>query len=191
MFIQCVWVCVCARVCVWRSEKQKWNSVIQIEKVTHRCRTPPPGLWPSGRGASWTAGPSRPRRTRRGTGCSTHTRTPRRPSPGTGTAGSRGKSSRWTSSWRDPSAKQIKRIKSEQHGSAVVRQRDGRVADSIPTWVSHCKVTTVQTRGRLNVPFKTIGSHISIVSTITQWLQLSVKQSFNTWLNIQWNSVDK
>lgn len=94
-----------------RSEKQKWNSAWSKfkNKDSHRCRTARPDPSPSGRGASWTAEQSRPRRNRRATGCSTRTHTPRRPGRGTGTARSICRSTRWTSSWTDLKAKPIKK----------------------------------------------------------------------------------
>lgn len=106
-------------LCDCHEEEQKWEtemklSTIQIWKVAHRCRTPPPGLWPSGPGASWTAGASRPRRTRRATGWTTRTRTPHRPGRGTGTTGSTSRKWRWTSSWRALEAREMKERETER-----------------------------------------------------------------------------
>lgn len=81
-----------------RNRNETWWTKFKKE-VTHQCRTPPPDLWPSAPGASWTVGPCRPRRSRRATDCSRRTRTLRRPGPGPDTAGSICRRSLWTSSW--------------------------------------------------------------------------------------------
>lgn len=86
-----------------RREEQKWETEMKPHhpnlKSAHRGRTPPPDLWPSGPGASWTAGPCRPRRSRRATDCSRSRHTPRRPGPEPGTAGSMCRRSVRTASW--------------------------------------------------------------------------------------------
>lgn len=68
----------------------------------HHNRRTRPGLSPSGRGASWTAGVFHPTRNRLATGWSSSRRRSRRPRPDPAAADRTRRSSRWASSWTGP-----------------------------------------------------------------------------------------